>query len=59
MAWLAAMGRLEDRKHYLSDVLFGAALGWSVGLAVTAEHDHSWMPSASLGPGGAALSVRF
>lgn len=32
LALATSIGRLEDRKHYLSDVLFGAALGTSVGL---------------------------
>jgi hypothetical protein len=29
----AGMGRMEDRRHYLSDVIFGAALGLTVGAA--------------------------
>lgn len=28
-----ALGRMEDRRHYLSDVMFGAALGLAVGNA--------------------------
>ena len=33
-----ALGRMEDRKHYLSDVIFGAGLGTAIGLAVAADH---------------------
>jgi len=35
LAGLTSIGRLEDRRHYLSDVLFGSAIGLSVGLAVS------------------------
>ena len=28
---LTALGRLEDRKHYASDVVAGAAIGWIIG----------------------------
>jgi membrane-associated phospholipid phosphatase len=53
-----AMGRLEDRKHYLSDVAFGAALGWSVGLAVAGDHGRRW-PAIAMTPAGPALAIRF
>jgi hypothetical protein len=36
------MGRMEDRRHYLSDVVFGAAIGLAMGEAVVAQR-----PSAS------------
>lgn len=35
LAGLTSIGRLEDRRHYLSDVIFGSAIGLSVGLAVS------------------------
>lgn len=59
-ATATALGRMEDRKHYLSDVLFGAAIGVAVGSAVA----HSGEPSRSgsrisLGPGPAAVTLRF
>jgi len=28
---ITALGRMQDRYHYLSDVIFGAALGWVAG----------------------------
>ncbi len=28
---ITAMGRMQERHHYLSDVIFGAAVGWAAG----------------------------
>jgi len=36
LAVSTAMGRMEDRKHYLSDVVVGAGIGTAVGLAIAA-----------------------
>ncbi len=60
LAASTALGRLEDRRHYGSDVIFGAALGLAVGRAVAggtglerfAEH-------VDVGPGGIALRLGF
>jgi hypothetical protein len=52
-----ALGRLEDKKHFLSDVTVGAAIGLSVGLAVT--HTHLGPAELGLAPQGAEVSVRF
>ena len=58
----AAVGvsRLYDAKHYTSDVLLGAAIGWSVGTWVAHRHAD---PGASLSvipaPGGVRLAYRF
>lgn len=35
LATATALARLEDRRHYLSDVLFGAAIGFVVGSEVS------------------------
>lgn len=35
LATVTALGRMEDRRHYLSDVLFGAAIGVASGLEVS------------------------
>lgn len=35
---LAAIERLDDREHWVSDVVFGAALGWVVGHTVASGH---------------------
>jgi len=37
LAGATALGRMEDRKHYLSDVVFGAALGFAVGDAIAGQ----------------------
>lgn len=60
LAAMTGAGRLEDRHHYLSDVLFGAALGTAVGLA----ESRSVGPSAAhagvfLAPGRAGVRLRF
>lgn len=36
-------GRMEDRRHYVSDVVFGAALGFASGMAVMGD-DIPWAP---------------
>jgi hypothetical protein len=58
LAGLTSIGRLEDRKHYLSDVLFGSALGLSVGLAVS-ERESAHPVDLALIDHGAALTLRF
>jgi membrane-associated phospholipid phosphatase len=35
---LVAVERMDDREHWLSDVVFGAVLGWVVGETVFKEH---------------------
>jgi membrane-associated phospholipid phosphatase len=52
-----ALGRLEDRKHYLSDVTVGAAIGLSVGLAVSGTR--LGPAEFGVGPAGAGVTVRF
>lgn len=63
LAYLAAvttaMGRVEDRKHYVSDVVFGAALGLSVGLAVSDDAGSRRMPSLTVSTRGLGLTMRF
>lgn len=54
------MGRMEDRKHYLSDVVFGAAVGTAIGLSVATGDENqprSW--GLSVQPRGIALSTQF
>lgn len=61
LATATALGRMEDRKHYLSDVLFGATLGLVVGRAVTRPEHEGDAPRhrISLEPGPGELTVRF
>ncbi len=37
LASLTALGRMEENRHYLSDVIAGAAIGYLVGAAVAAQ----------------------
>jgi len=58
------LGRMEDRKHYLSDVLAGAAIGLTVGRAVTGDdaggtHANAAGPQFGIGPGGAEVTLHF
>jgi len=62
-----ALGRMEDRKHYLSDVVVGAGIGTAIGLAVaSARHSAApeperVKPALGLGvaPGGLSLVATF
>jgi membrane-associated phospholipid phosphatase len=60
------LGRMEDRKHYLSDVIAGAAVGLTVGRAVAASgddaataHANAAGPEFAIGPGGAQVTLHF
>jgi membrane-associated phospholipid phosphatase len=59
LAASTAMGRMEDRKHYLSDVVFGAAIGTSIGLAVSSDHPSTASWQLALSPMGVGVSARF
>jgi hypothetical protein len=60
LATATALGRMEDRKHFLSDVLAGAAIGLAVGRAVsTPETNGGVAPSLLVGPSGAGVSITF
>ena len=37
LAGLTGISRIHDNKHYLSDVIFGAALGITIGLGFSKE----------------------
>jgi membrane-associated phospholipid phosphatase len=57
LAGFAGLGRMEDRRHYLADVLIGAAIGLVVGRETTNGDGFDWVlaPTASrLG-----VSIRF
>lgn len=59
IAVATGLGRMEDRKHYLSDVLAGAAIGLAVGHAVAGPDDHADAPRFLVGPGGVSLTAHF
>jgi hypothetical protein len=50
---------MEDRKHYLSDVTFGAAIGTACGIAVTRSSAHTGVPSLAVTPRGLSLGFSF
>ncbi len=51
-----AMSRLRDNRHYMSDVVMGAATGIIVGRSVT-WHGRNFYGSPLLGPGRAGLAI--
>jgi len=58
LASYVAISRLHDNRHFLSDVVFGAALGTATGWTVVGRHGRSsytWMPVKT--PGGMAVVV--
>ncbi len=57
IASYVAASRLHDNRHYLSDVIVGAALGTAAGRAVVHHKADDWgfVPVAT--PGGAALLI--
>lgn len=59
LALATSIGRLEDRKHYLSDVIFGAALGTSAGLMDSSRGAKRDGMSLLLEPGRAGAMLRF
>jgi len=58
VASYVAISRLHDNRHFLSDVVFGAALGTATGWTVVGSHGRSsyaWMPVKT--PGGFAVVI--
>ncbi len=57
VAALVGWSRIRDREHWLSDVLFGGAVGLIAGRTVTAGHDRRWIVVPAGTPGGGAVFV--
>ena len=57
IASYVAASRLHDNKHYLSDVVFGAAVGSIAGRTVTQHGRDAWTLVPTAVPGGVALVV--
>ena len=60
LASYVAISRLHDNRHFLSDVVFGAALGTATGWTVVGGHgrtNYVWMPVKT--PGGMAIVVAY
>lgn len=59
LATATAMGRMEDRRHFLSDVLFGAALGLVCGDLVTGKGFLPGHARVAAAPGTVGVTVPF
>jgi membrane-associated phospholipid phosphatase len=57
IASYVAASRLHDNRHYLSDVVFGAAVGSIAGRTVTAHGRDTWTLTPVTVPGGVALNI--
>ncbi len=57
VAAYVASSRMHDNRHYLSDVVFGAALGTVAGRTVTEHGRETWTLVPTAVPGGAAILV--
>ena len=60
LATYVAASRIQDKRHFLSDVTFGAALGIVAGRAVTVgSGDARFSIAPAAAPGGAAVSFTW
>ncbi|HXD72789.1 MAG TPA: phosphatase PAP2 family protein [Vicinamibacterales bacterium] len=57
IAAYVASSRMHDNVHYLSDVVFGAALGTIAGRTVTEHGRETWSFTPAPVPGGAAILI--
>jgi membrane-associated phospholipid phosphatase len=58
-SWVAA-SRMESKRHYLSDVAFGAAIGIVAGRTVTIGHgDARFAVSPAVAPGGGSVNFTW
>ena len=58
MASYIAASRIQEKRHFLSDVAFGAAIGIVAARTVTVGHGDRRLALTPVAvPGGAALSV--
>lgn len=59
-AGFVGLTRVRDRAHWVSDTVFGAALGVAAAWTVTRGHDtKSWSVTPAVTPGGGAIVVRW
>jgi membrane-associated phospholipid phosphatase len=61
VAAFVGLARVEARKHYIHDVLVGAAIGETAGWLVTSKRDSKvqWLPWGDAHGGGASVAMRF
>ena len=55
VAAYVSTSRLHDNRHYLSDIVFGAAVGTIAGRTVTLHGREHWTLGPSIVPGGVAI----
>jgi len=58
MAAAVAESRVYDHKHYLSDVILGAGIGWSVGWWISTK-ERNKTTAFILSPNGLAMTWKF
>ena len=61
VAAFVGVSRVEAKKHFVGDVLVGAAIGEASGWLLTSKRDEQvrWLPWGDAHGGGAAVAVRF
>lgn len=61
VAAFVGLSRVEAKKHFVGDVLVGAAIGEASGWLLSSKKNGSvqWLPWADAHGGGAAMAVRF
>jgi len=60
LAGFTALGRMEENRHFLSDVVFGASIGLAAGYATLARSESpGGLGFLFIGPNHAAIKVRF
>ena len=61
MGAFVGFGRIEQNKHYLTDVMAGATLGWIIGKTVTrgADEKPRWIPTVAPQAKGIALGINI
>jgi hypothetical protein len=60
MASFVAASRIHEKRHFLSDVTFGAAVGIVSGWAVTVGHGKAQMSVAPIAaPGGGGIGFTW
>ena len=59
VATATGLGLMEDRHHFLSDVVFGAAVGLACGDLVAGEGFLPWRARLAVAPEGVGVVVPF
>jgi hypothetical protein len=58
VASYVSVARLQENRHYLSDVVFGAAVGTIAGRTVTVHGRQAWTLGPIAAPGGMGIGMR-